>query len=134
MSLDIVSRTRGAALMALALILGSAAAQADIKDYDFQLVEQETRTGEGIVAVRLIRKTDGSLVPDAVIFATRLDMQPDGMEGMKTSIEPLPSTEPGLYRFKVNLTMEGGWRLSLAAKIQGETGTLESRLTLKALP
>lgn len=134
MSFNTFSRARRAALVALALGLGSAAAHADIKDYDFQLVDKETRTGERIVAVRLIRKSDGKPVPDAVIFAMRLDMQPDGMEGMKTSIEPLPSTEAGLYRFKVNLTMEGGWRLSLGAKIQGETGSLESRLILKALP
>ncbi len=126
--------TRPAALGVLALSLGTGTAHADIKDYDFQLVEKETKKGEGIVAVRLIRKSDGKPVPDAVIFATRLDMQPDGMETMKTSIEPMPSTEPGVYRFKINLIMEGGWRLSLGAKIQGETDSLESRLVFKALP
>jgi hypothetical protein len=46
----------------------------------------------------------------------------------------MPSTEPGTYRFKTNLTMEGGWRLSLGAKVQGETGTLANKLILKALP
>jgi len=30
--------------------------------------------------------------------------------------------------------MAGGWRLSLGAKIQGEIGTLENRLTLTAVP
>jgi hypothetical protein len=30
--------------------------------------------------------------------------------------------------------MAGGWRLSLGAKVQGETGTLENKLILKALP
>jgi hypothetical protein len=30
--------------------------------------------------------------------------------------------------------MAGGWRLSLGAKIQGETGTLKNELVLKALP
>ncbi|AOO82232.1 FixH family protein [Bosea vaviloviae] len=128
------SRARRAALLALALSLGSTVAHADIKDYEFQLVAKEMKKGDGIVAVRLLRKSDGKPVPEAIIFATRLDMQPDGMEAMKTSIEPMPSTEPGVYRFKVNLTMEGGWRLSLGAKIQGEADTLESRLILKALP
>ena len=28
--------------------------------------------------------------------------------------------------------MEGGWQLSLAAKVQGESGTLQARLGLKA--
>ena len=125
---------RPAALVVLALSVGTTAAHADIKDYDFQLVEKETKKGEGIVAVRLIRKSDGKPVPDAVIFATRLDMEPDGMETMKTSIEPMPSTETGVYRFKVNLIMEGGWRLSLGAKVQGEADSLESRLVFKALP
>ncbi|MCP4564097.1 MAG: FixH family protein [Bosea sp.] len=125
---------RPAALIVLALSTGATGAHADIKDYDFQLVEKETKKGEGIVAVRLVRKSDGKPVPDAVIFATRLDMEPDGMETMKTSIEPMPSTEPGVYRFKVNLIMEGGWRLSLGAKVQGEVDSLESRLVLKALP
>ncbi len=73
-------------------------------------------------------------VPNAVIFAKRLDMAPDGMETMKTTIEPMPSTEPGIYRFKAEVTMEGGWQLSLAAKVQGETGTVENKLIIKATP
>jgi hypothetical protein len=28
--------------------------------------------------------------------------------------------------------MAGGWRLSLGAKVQGETGTIENKLVLKA--
>jgi hypothetical protein len=72
-------------------------------------------------------------VPDAVIFAKRLDMAPDGMPTMTTPLEPLPSTDPGVYRFKTNLPMEGGWQLSISAKVQGETGTVENKLVLKAL-
>jgi subtilisin-like proprotein convertase family protein len=30
--------------------------------------------------------------------------------------------------------MEGRWQLSLAAKVQGETGTVESKLVLKVVP
>jgi hypothetical protein len=30
--------------------------------------------------------------------------------------------------------MAGGWQLSLGAKVQGETGTVESKLDLKATP
>jgi subtilisin-like proprotein convertase family protein len=60
-------------------------------------------------------------------------MAPDGMLTMTSTLEPLPSTEAGLYQFKADLTMEGNWRLSLAAKVQGETGTLQSRLIFKAV-
>jgi hypothetical protein len=86
------------------------------------------------IAVRLTDKRTGKAIPGAVIFAQRIDMAPDSMEGMTSSIAEMPSIEPGVYRFKVNLTMAGGWRLSLGAKVQGETGTLESRLTFKAVP
>jgi hypothetical protein len=30
--------------------------------------------------------------------------------------------------------MQGNWQLSLAAKVQGENGTVESKLVLKVLP
>jgi len=124
------------ALTALALMLGGVPmAQADIKDYEFTLIAKGIKKGDAIVSVRLIHKPDGKLVPGAVIFATRLDMAPEGMEAMKTPIEPAQrNAELGIYRFKVDLSMEGEWRLSLAAKIQGETGTLENKLILRALP
>ena len=110
-------------------------AWAAIADYEFQLVQSEIKKGDSAeVVVRLTDKRTGTAVPGAVIFAQRIDMAPDGMEGMTSSIEALPSTEPGVYRFKINLTMAGGWRLSLGAKVQGETGTLENRLTFKAVP
>ena len=70
----------------------------------------------------------------SVISAKRIDMAPDGMANMAGKIEQLPSTEPGVYRFKTNLSMEGRWQLSLAAKVQGEVGTVESRLVLKVVP
>ncbi len=117
------------ALIASLSILGAASlANADIKNYEFQLVEANVKVGETIVSVRLVHIPDGKPVPDAVIFATRADMAPDGMETMTTSIEAMPSTEPGVYPFKVNLTMPGVWRLSLGAKVHGESETLKSRL------
>ncbi len=113
----------------------AAPAWAAITDYQFQLDQTEIKKGDSAeLAVRLTDKRTGKAIPGAVIFAQRIDMAPDGMEGMTSSIEALPSTEPGVYRFKINLTMVGGWRLSLGAKVQGETGTLENRLTFKAVP
>jgi hypothetical protein len=108
---------------------------ADVKDYEFQLVQTELKKGNGaVVAVRLVNKKTNKPVPDAVIFAKRIDMAPDGMATMDSPLEPLPSTEPGVYRFKTDLTMVGRWQLSLGAKVQGETGTVETKLVLKAVP
>jgi hypothetical protein len=124
------------AAIAAALALSGlvAPAFADIKDYEFQLVQSEAKKGEAVIAVRLVNKKTGKAVPDAVIAAKRIDMAPDGMAEMATRIDQLPSTEPGVYRFKANLSMEGRWQLSLGAKVQGENGTVENKLVLKATP
>jgi YtkA-like len=134
MSISTSKRALVAALTTLVSLGAASFAQADINDYEFQLVEKEIKQGNAILSVRLVHKPDGKAVPDAVIFATRLDMAPDSMAEMQTSIAPMPSVEPGVYRFKVLLTMAGGWRLSLGAKVQGESGTLENQLVLRALP
>jgi hypothetical protein len=128
------ARAFQAALIGIAITGSATLARADIKDYEFQLVDKTVKKGDAIISVRLIHKPDGKPVPDAVIFATRLDMTPDGMQEMATKVTPMPGTEPGTYRFKVNLTMAGGWQLSLGAKVQGETGTVENKLVLKATP
>lgn len=130
MTTSILTRAASAALLGLVL---AGTARADIKDYEFQLVKDELKQGDVVLDVRLIDKRTGKPVPDAVIFAKRLDMAPDSMEEMATKIEQLPSPEPGVYRFKAKLSMAGGWRLSLGAKVQGETGTLDNKLVLKAV-
>ena len=110
-------------------------AVADARDYEFRLVAPQIKQGDGaVVAVKLVHKPTGRAIPDAVIYATRLDMSPDNMATMTAPLEPLPSTEPGVYRFRTNLMMAGGWMLSLAAKVQGETGTVENKLVFKAVP
>src|SRR3954470_8456566 len=122
-----------AALLAVALGGASTAALADIKDYTFELVDQSVQAGpDKIITVRLLNTKTGRPVPDAVIFATRLDMAPDGMQEMVTKVTPMPGTEPGTYRFKANLSMAGRWQLSLGAKVQGETGTVENKLVVTA--
>ncbi len=128
------ARALQAALIGVAMTVSATVARADIKDYEFQLIDQTVKMGDAVISVRLVHKPDGKPVPDAVIFATRLDMAPDGMQEMATKIAPMPSTEPGVYKFKATLTMAGGWQLSLGAKVQGETGTVENKLVLKATP
>jgi hypothetical protein len=123
-----------AALIGAIWFSGALPTRADVKEYEFRLVQSEVKKGDATVAVRLVNKTTGQAVPDAVIFAKRIDMAPDNMADMASSIELLPSTEPGVYRFKTNLSMEGRWRLSIGAKVQGETGSVEQKLVLKATP
>ena len=127
------ARAFRAALIA-ATIGGASAALAEITDYKFELVEQTVQAGpDKIIAVRLINTKTGKPVPDAVIFATRLDMAPDAMQEMATKIVPVPGAEPGTYKFKATFGMAGRWQLSLGAKIQGENGTVENKLVITAL-
>ncbi|MGX1106514.1 MULTISPECIES: FixH family protein [Bradyrhizobium] len=133
MKLFNTSRAVGAALIGLSLTGTANVARADIRDYEFQLVDQTVQAGpDKVVMVRLMNKKTGKAVPDAVIFATRLDMAPDGMQEMATKVTPMPGTEPGTYRFKATFGMAGRWQLSLGAKVQGETGTVESKLVVTA--
>jgi YtkA-like protein len=130
-----MKRAAEAALVGLACMGAASQTWAGIGDYEFQLVQTQVKKGDGtVVAVRLVDKRSGKPVPDAVIIAKRIDMAPDGMEEMSEPIEQLSSTEPGVYRFKAALVMAGGWRLSIGAKVQGETGTIENKLEFKAVP
>jgi hypothetical protein len=127
------ARAFAAALIGLSIMGAPKIAFADIKDYEFQLVEPTIQAGaDRIVTVKLMNKKTGKAVPDAVIFASRLDMAPDGMQEMVTKLTSMPGTEPGTYRFKANFSMAGRWQLSLGAKVQGETGTVESKLVVTA--
>jgi YtkA-like protein len=127
------SRSLAVALTGAALTCAATVALADIKNYEFKLVEPTVKTGpDKTIAVKLVDKTTGKAVPDAVIFATRLDMAPDGMQEMATKLTPMPGSEPGTYRFKANFSMAGRWQLSLGAKVQGEAGTVENKLVIQA--
>lgn len=109
------------------------AAFAEVADYKFELVEQTVQAGpDKVISVRLLNTKTGKVVPDAVIFATRLDMAPDGMQEMATKVAQVPGGEPGTYRFKATFGMAGRWQLSLGAKVQGETGTVENKLVIRA--
>jgi hypothetical protein len=126
-----LSRALQAALIGMAMT--ASVARADIKDYEFLLVDQTVQAGpDKTIAVRLMNKKTGKPVPDAVIFATRLDMAPDGMQEMATKITPMPGGEAGTYKFKATFGMAGRWQLSLGAKVQGETGTVENKLVITA--
>jgi hypothetical protein len=128
-----LTRAVDAVLIAVAIGSASTAALADIKDYKFELVDQTVQAGpDKVITVRLVNTKTGKPVPDAVIFATRLDMTPDGMQEMVTKIAPMPGGEPATYRFKASFSMAGRWQLSLGAKVQGETGTVENKFVITA--
>jgi len=127
------ARAFAAALISLSLMGAPKPALADIKDYEFQLVEPTVHTGgDKIITVKLVNRKTGKAVPDAVIFASRLDMAPEGMQEMVTKLTPVSGKEPGTYSFKANFSMAGRWQLSLGAKVQGETGTVETKLVVTA--
>ncbi|RAI44200.1 FixH family protein [Rhodoplanes roseus] len=121
-------------LAATALLVTAGVARADIKDYELQLVKAEVNSGDTVVAVRIVNKKTGAPVPDAVVFSKRLDMAPDNMASMVAPLEPAPAAEAGVYGFKTNISHPGRWQLSVAAKLQGETGTLQGRFVVKAVP
>ncbi len=128
------SELRALALAAgVALAAGTMPAFAGASDYVFEPIKAEVKNGPGSeLAVRLVHKPTGKPVRDAVVIRTRLDMSPDNMEAMTAKHEALPSTEPGVYRFKANLTMEGGWAFKLMAKVQGEQETVTGTVIFRA--
>lgn len=120
--------------LALATYFATLSAPAGPQDYEFRLVDSQVKQGNGAtISVSIVDRRTGKPVDDAVVFATRLDMEPDGMEAMSAPVSASPADQPGIYRFKADLIMAGGWRFSIAAKVQGETETVVRRLVLKAV-
>jgi hypothetical protein len=120
-------------VLALALSFVSLPAFAGAADYVFEPVAVDIKNGAGSeLAVRLVHKPSGKPVAGAVVFRTRLDMSPDSMAEMTARHVAMPTTEPGVYRFKADLTMAGGWALKLQAKVPGESETIEATVVFKA--
>ena len=117
----------------LAIIAAASSAFAGAKDYEFQPVAAQVKNGAGSeLAVRLVHKPTGKPVDGAVLFRTRLDMSPDAMGEMTAKHAAAPGGEPGVYRFKADLTMAGGWALKLQAKVPGEAETVEGTVVFTA--
>jgi hypothetical protein len=122
----------GAAALAVSLLVHIAGADAAAGDYRFELVgNPEVSGGKAVVAIRITHTTDGKPVPGAIIIQTRADMGPDGMKEMTAPMKALPPKDPGIYRFEIEPGMAGGWLLTLAAKVQGETETVKGAVTVK---
>ena len=115
-------------VLTLAAVFGAHSAP---QDYAFKLISSELHPGEAVnISVTLTNLRTNSPVSDAVIFTTRLDMAPDGMEGMTTPIEAVAADIPGQYQFRAELAMAGNWRFQIAAKVQGEAETVQGALIL----
>jgi hypothetical protein len=128
-----IAKFSRAAGLAAAISLAATAAMAGAGDYAFEPVNPQMKKGDDVtVAVRLINKSSGKPVPDAVIFKTRVDMAPDGMAEMESAVAPQPSKEPGVYAFKTDLPMAGRYQLTLSAKVQGEAETVNGKVVITA--
>jgi hypothetical protein len=126
--------TRFLAIAMLGFVLiAEQSTYAGAKDYEFQPVSVDVNSGPGSeVAVRLVQKGTGKPVAGAVIFRTRLDMSPDSMDEMTAKHTAMASSDPGIYRFKADITMAGGWALKLQAKVPGEAETVEGTVVFRA--
>ncbi len=117
-----------AAALILGLVVSAAAfpcqALAAAQDYRFELVgKPKLSAKKDVVQVRLVHVADGKPVPDAVVFETKADMGPSGMEVMTAPVKALAS-KAGVYSFEIDPGMAGTWALHLAAKVQGEPETV----------
>ena len=122
-----------AAVLAAGLTAIHAPASAAAADYAFEPIASEVKKGDDvIVAVRLVHKSTGKEVSDAVIIRSRVDMSPDNMADMESPVSPAPASEPGVYAFKTDLPMPGRYQLSVAAKVQGEPETVVGRVVIRA--
>jgi hypothetical protein len=114
-------------------LIAAESAYAGAQDYEFQPFSVDVKSGPGSeIAVRLVHKGTGRPVAGAVIFRTRLDMSPDSMDEMTAKHAALASSDPGVYRFKADITMAGGWALKLQAKVPGEAETVEGTVVFRA--
>ena len=87
---------RSLVLSAAFIFAAAFGAQAAPDDYAFKIISSELHPGEGVnISVSLTDLRTNAPVADAVIFTTRLDMAPEGMEGMTAPVEVVPSGIPG---------------------------------------
>ena len=128
-----MNRTRilaSATALASGLAFTAVHALATSADYRFELVgTPQLVAKKDIVHVRLVSVADGKLVPDAVIFESKADMGPAGMDTMTAPVTSLPA-KGGIYSFEVEPGMSGTWALHLAAKVQGELDTVRGTVNV----
>lgn len=116
----------------IALTFTTSGALAGPKDYVFEPVAVDARQGSGSeLAVRITHRPTGKPVEGVVLFRTRLDGSPHNMGSMTAKHTAMPSTEPGVYKFRADFEMAGNWAFKLMAKIPGETETVQGTVIFK---
>jgi hypothetical protein len=123
----------GAAALAYAITTTfvPSVALAAAQDYRFEAAGPPVKSGKAtIVKIRLMHLPDGKPVPGAVVFQTRFDMSPDGMASMTAPAKLVRSSDANLYQVELEPPMGGNWALSLSAKVQGETETVNGSVPI----
>lgn len=127
------ARMLAATLLGLAIVAAPAQVRARSADYAFEPVKADVKNGVGSeLAVRIMHKPTRKPVGGAVLTSTRLDMSPDNMGMMTAKHAALPATEPGVYRFRADLTMAGRWAFKIMAKVPGEAEAIEAIVVFRA--
>jgi hypothetical protein len=131
-----IARNSRAALGTVTFVLSamsSTGAFAGATDYRFEVASaQPAGAHQTDVAVKLVHTSDRKPVADAVIFESKTDMGPSGMEDMAGKVTPAAPDKDGLYHFAVKTGMAGKWALHLSAKVQGETETVQGTVEFDA--
>ncbi len=70
-------------------------ARADVEDYEFQLVDKTVKKGEASHRRPPYPQAGRQTGPGRRHLRKRLDMAPDGMESMKTTIDAMPEHRAG---------------------------------------
>jgi YtkA-like len=134
--MSFIPRAAGAAPLAYAVTAVSGLAVptealAAAQDYRFEAAGPPAKSGKAtIVKIRLVHLPDGKPVSGAVIFQTRFDMGPDGMATMTAPAKLVRASEANLYQLELEPPMGGNWALSLSAKVQGETETVNGSVPI----
>ena len=125
---------RAALAAALLSALATTAAWADVKDYEFQLVDKAGEAGRG--------RHRGQARPQTFRprHSRRGDFRQAHRHGARSDGSDDGSLGGGVIDRAGRLPLQdqfedgGPWALSLGAKVQGETGTVESKLIVKVAP
>lgn len=97
--------------------------------YEFVGNTDSVALGRQEIEITLRNNLSGTMVEDAHIDATGLDMSPDGMSETRGAVQPLRNSH-GSYVFGAAFTMRGHWRLSLIAQVPGEPEPVKGAIVI----
>jgi hypothetical protein len=101
-------------------------------DYKVQAVAPEIRPGESSDMAITITDGTGKNVPNARITGVKLDMAMQGMGDMAMPVKQVVSPNKGEYHFVGNIMHSGAWKLTVTARIPGESDPVTATVVLTA--